>query len=116
MLKVYFETQAQSQLFLLLCAFGFGCAALVEFSRLLHAYGPVWDVLLTLLLSAMLLGLLFFTRIAALRGFYLLAILTGMMLYCFGIRKILQWTGKKIGSLFKKGRRKAASVEFKSEI
>ena len=86
----FFETELQGIGFLVVCAVGFGLAAIFDgISALLRgSFKPVGDVLLLLGCGLALLLALFFLRAGELRLYHGFAALTGAVLYLCGIRRL----------------------------
>lgn len=101
----FFETAGQARGFLLLLYAGFGAAAAYDGFSLLRAFGPrwlrpLWDALWCLLAGACCALALALGGENRVRAYALLGLCCGAIIYCFGIRTVIQAAGRRL----KKGR------------
>ncbi len=88
-MKLFFETAAQANLFLLTVPVGIAAAAMTDLFTHTGAFRPLWDVLAFLFLGAGLGLTVILLGDAGLRSYHILAVLVGAILYFAGIRRLL---------------------------
>lgn len=95
-MKLFFETSAQAQLFLLMLPVGMTIALLADIAGKAGRLCPVWDVLTMLLcFGAVGAGVVLF-RDESLRVYHFLAVTMGALLYLTGVRKVFTKSKTKI--------------------
>lgn len=95
-MKLFFETAAQANVFLVMIPVGLAAAALLDLAAHPSVLRPLWDVLILLLSGAALAFGIVLLGDTGLRIYHLLALVTGALLYVTGIRALL---GKMVGKL-----------------
>ena len=98
-MKLFFETAAQADVFLTMLPVGIAAAAMIDLSTHASVLRPLWDVLIFLLLGCVIAFGIILLGDAGLRGYHLLAILIGALLYLAGIRKLLRLVADAAGRI-----------------
>lgn len=89
-MKLFFETATQADVFLTMLPVGIAAAAMIDLANHTSVLRPLWDVLIFLLLGAVMAFGIILLGDAGLRGYHLLAVLIGALLYLAGIRRMMK--------------------------
>lgn len=90
-MRLFFETSMQAQIFLALLPVGLLLAGCVDAASLARKSRPFWDVLIILACGLGIVVFLSLLKDDGLRGYHLLAVLTGILLYICGIGRLWRW-------------------------
>lgn len=87
-MRLFFETSMQARVFIALLPVGLLLAACVDAASIARKTKPFWDIVILLACGLGLVVFLALLKDDGVRGYHLLAILTGILLYVCGIGRL----------------------------